>query len=133
MLYLKRLDLFLQFLLPVFGVLIALYVNYWIGFYVGAAGIAFSQIMSLFLHLPAKKEFWYLKTARNWYSYVLIAQLILEIMGLVVFFFTEDANEIEDFFLNSCLIIGTILTIFYWVICSIEIQKIHKKKRQYSI
>ncbi len=132
MLYLKRLDLFIQLLLPIFGTFTAVYSNFWMGFYIGATGIAFSQIMSLFLHLPAKKEFWYLKTARRWYSYVLIAQLVLEISGLIVFFLTEDATDFEDFFISSCIIIGTILTVFYWLICSIEIHKIHKKKRQYS-
>jgi hypothetical protein len=98
MLYLKRLDLFLQFLLPVFGMLIALFSNFWIGFYVGTTGIAFSQIMSLFLHLPAKKEFWYLNFPRRTYSYVLLFHIILELSGLTIFFLSEQGNPIEQFF-----------------------------------
>jgi hypothetical protein len=133
MLYLKRLDLFIQLLLPVFGTLIALFSNFWIGFYVGATGIAFSQIMSLFLHLPAKKEFWYLKFPRKTYSYILLFQICLEISGLTVFFLSEQGNPIEQFFIISCSVLGSLLTISYWIICFLEIRKIIKKKLPYSI
>jgi hypothetical protein len=133
MLYLKRLDLFLQFLLPVFGMLIALFSNFWIGFYVGATGIAFSQIMSLFLHLPAKKEFWYLNFPRKTYSYVLLFQIFLEMSGLTIFFLSEQGNPIEQFFIISCIVLGSLLTISYWIICYLEIRKILQKKQSYSI
>jgi hypothetical protein len=133
MLYLKRLDLFLQFLLPVFGMLIALFSNFWIGFYVGTTGIAFSQIMSLFLHLPAKKEFWYLNFPRRTYSYVLLFHIILELSGLTIFFLSEQGNPIEQFFIISCSVLGSLLTISYWIICYLEIRKILQKKQSYSI
>jgi hypothetical protein len=133
MLYLKRLDLFLQFLLPVFGMLIALFSNFWIGFYVGATGIAFSQIMSLFLHLPAKKEFWYLKFPRKTYSYALVFQIILEISGLTLFFLSEQGDPIGHFFIIFCSVLGGLLTISYWIICFSEIRKILQKKQSYSI
>jgi hypothetical protein len=133
MLYLKRLDLFLQFLLPVFGMLIALFSNFWIGFYVGATGIAFSQIMSLFLHLPAKKEFWYLNFPRRTYSYILLFHVILEMSGLTIFFLSEQGNPIEQFFIVSCSVLGSLLTISYWIICFSEIRKILQKKQSYSI
>lgn len=133
MLYLKRLDLFIQLLLPVFGTLIALFSNFWIGFYVGATGIAFSQIMSLFLHLPAKKEFWYLNFQRKTYSYILLFHIILEISGLTVFFLSEEGSPIEHFFIVSCSVLGSLLTISYWIICFLEIRKILQKKQSYSI
>jgi hypothetical protein len=127
MLYLKRLDLFIQFLLPIFGILIAFFSNFWMGFYVGATGIGFSQIMSLFLHLPAKKEFWYQTKARKWYSYLLVFQLSLELTGITVFFLSDEQSTAEYFFSISCLIVGTILTVTYWIICSLEIQNIRDK------
>ena len=133
MLYLKRLDLFIQLLLPVFGTLIALFSNFWIGFYVGATGIAFSQIMSLFLHLPAKKEFWYLNFPRKTYSYLLLFHIILEISGLTVFFLSEEGSPIEQFFIVSCSVLGSLLTISYWIICFMEIRKILQKKQSYPI
>lgn len=133
MLYLKKLDLFIQFLLPIFGLSITLFSDFWMGVYVGATGIAFSQIMSLILHLSAKKEFWYLKTARSWYSYLLIIQLALEITGIIAFFLTEDGSEFELIFMTNCLTVGTLLTISYWIICWLEIRKIQKKKQDYSI
>lgn len=131
MLYLKRLDLFLQLLLPIFGVFIALVSNFWIGFYVGATGIAFSQIMSLFLHLPAKKEFWYLKIPRKSYSILLIIQISLEILGLTLFFLSEEGSPLEILFIIICSVLGSILTVSYWIICYLEIRKIYKKKHSY--
>lgn len=128
MLYLKRLDLFLQFTMPIIGILVGWLTELWMGFYVGIAGIAFSQIMSTFFHLPVKHEKWYMQSKRKKYIRYLLALLTIEIGGLVAFFTIDQHQLVEVSFASTCLIAGTCLTIFYWNICFSEIQRIQHLK-----
>jgi hypothetical protein len=124
MLYLKRLDLFLQFLMPVIGVLIGWLTELWLGYYVGIAGIAFSQIMSAFFHLPVKSEKWYETSKRKRYIRLLSLLLSIEFIGLIAFFLLDQSNLFELAFAAFCMVSGTLLTIYYWNICFAEIRTI---------
>jgi hypothetical protein len=108
--------------MPVIGILIGWLTELWMGFYVGIAGIAFSQIMSTFFHLPVKQEKWYLQRKRKNYIRLLLLLLIMEFTGLVAFFFMDQNTLFEVSFASMCILCGTFLTIYYWNICFLEIQ-----------
>ncbi len=129
MLFIKRLDFFLQSLFPIIGFLVALFFDLEIGCWTGVFGLAFSQIMSAILHLPVQTESWYEYRSRRRYFQGITAAFICGIIGLFFLFASDGISPVSVFCFLLVLVSGFYWGVFYMRVCWKELVSIRVIKQ----